>query len=347
LTDRACAGDTLVGVNRICLSFLAAFVTAAAQPDPANWGLKRIDRPDRLVAPDYAGQFRYDADGRGVNIYIIDSGVYTAHHEFTDRIHVVGDFVAHPGNPQATDDVSDCAADGVFQGHGTHNASYAAGSQYGVAKSAHIWVLKVDRNGPDGCAATTSEKRAGLLAAVKWVSANHRPPAVVNISFDASRFGAEVLQAIHRAATRPDPPGRPLLFTLSAGGGGNVATRFGDLADSAIVVAASDIADTARQTTYGPGLALFAPGVGTRSAACCAGGPDAFHDAVGECPRPAACDSYAAPVAAGVAAAFLQLHPSATPAQVKDGLRNRAAAGRITNPGSSPNLLLQMVRLTD
>jgi len=332
-------------MSGLSILFLAiAFAVSASQANPANWGLKRIDRPDALVPPEYDGQFRYAADGTGVNVYIIDSGVYIAHHEFRDRIHIVGDFTAHPTNPQATDDVSDCAADGTLQGHGTHTASYAAGTQYGVAKNARIWVLKVDKNGPKGCAATPAEQRAALMAAVDWVSANHQSPAVVNISFDVSRLGSNVLDVIQKAAAGLDPSRKKLLFTLSAGGGGDVAKRFGPVADSAIVVAASDITDNARQTTYGNKLTLFAPGVGTRSAACCAGGPDAFHDAVAECPSLSACDSYAAPVAAGVAAAYLQDHPLATPAEVKDALRNQAARGRIGNPGGSPNLLLQMVR---
>jgi len=302
--------------------------------------LWRIDQPVHNAAQN-ANQFRYVADGTGVNVYIIDSGVYVGHHEFTGRIHVVGNFVDHPTNPQPTDDVSDCAADGTWEGHGTHNASYAAGTQAGVAKNAQIWVLKAADAGCNGT-------EAALVAAVDWIKNNGQHPGVINISFDVTRFSGNILSHI-LAATNPPAPQRGFLFTLSAGGGGPVDTRFGAVADSAIVAAVTDRDDNAGQSDYGPKLALFAPGIATTSAACCARGPDAYHVATVGLPGSGAecspsCDSYAAPVAAGVAAVYLQRHPSATPSQVQSAIIKRAASGQVKNAGTSTNLLLQTAR---
>jgi subtilisin family serine protease len=329
---------------------LAAVITAAGgyarplrgfvQSKPANWGLWRIDRPI-LREAQAANQFRYGSDGTGVHIYIIDSGVYRQHHEFTGRTHVAGNFSDHPANPQPTDDVSDCSADGglpfPWEGHGTHSASYAAGTRSGVAKNAQIWILRASN------CQSTDDNDPALIAAVDWIRLNGRHPGVVNISFDVGRSRSIVRDHI-LAAINPPPPEQGFLYTLSAGSGGDVSARFGELARYAIVAAVTDRDDAPGATDYGDGLTLFAPGIATRSAACCAGGPDAYHVATvgpahsgAECSR--ACDSYAAPVVAGVAAAYLQRHPGANPAEVRAAILSGAAS----IPGL-PKPLLQMTR---
>jgi subtilisin family serine protease len=319
----------------------ARILLAFVQSKPANWGLWRIDRP-ALPDAQAANQFRYVADGTSVNIYIIDSGVYREHHEFTGRTHAVGNFFDHPANPQPTDDVSDCAADGKlpypWEGHGTHAASYAAGTHSGVAKNAQIWILRASRcqdkedNGP------------ALIAAVDWIRFNGRHPGVVNISFDVGRSADNSVRDHILAAINPPPPEQGFLYTLSAGGGGDVSSRFGELARHAIVAAVTDRTDAAGAADYGDGLTLFAPGIATLSAACCARGPDAYHvAAVGplhsgaECSL--ACDSYAAPVAAGVAATYLQRHPGANPAEVRRAILSGAATVQ-----GLPKPMLQMTR---
>ena len=50
----------------------------------------------------------------------------------------------------------------------------------------------------------------------------------------------------------------------------------------------------------------------------------------------------AAASAAGAAALYLQCHPLATPAEVKDAIVAAATPGIITNTGTSPNPLLHL-----
>ena len=78
-------------------------------PDkPNTWGLRRISDPDELApAFDPCG-----ADGTGVTVVIIDSGIALEHTEFTGRIRTTVNF-NHDGAPDGADS----------DGHGTHVAS--------------------------------------------------------------------------------------------------------------------------------------------------------------------------------------------------------------------------------
>ncbi|WP_395836047.1 S8 family serine peptidase [Cystobacter fuscus] len=69
-------------------------------------------------------------------------------------------------------------------GHGTHVAGTAGGSQWGVAKNVRLHAVRV--LGCDGKGSTS-----GVIAGVDWVTANHVKPAVANMSLggDASRTG--------------------------------------------------------------------------------------------------------------------------------------------------------------
>src|SRR5206468_2588705 len=69
------------------------------------------------------------------------------------------------------------------RGHGTLNASLAAGTRSGVAKGARVFALRAYCS--DGPAGSASRRGSGdaMANAVRWITAHGRRPGVVNISF--------------------------------------------------------------------------------------------------------------------------------------------------------------------
>jgi len=92
--------------------------------------------------------------------------------------------------------------------------------------------------------------------------------------------------------------------------------------------------DAASQSGYGPHLTIFAPGVRIPGA----GNASDVATFIGDG------DSFAAPLAAGTAALFLQSHPQATPGAVKQAIVHAATPGVIANAGSAPNRLLHIIQ---
>jgi subtilisin family serine protease len=245
------------------------------------------------------------------------------------------------------------AGDG-YDGHGTHNASFAAGLKSGVATKAHIYALRVKGPEAGDCA-----NEQAIVNAVNWIVANNGPiRAVVNLSLRATTDAVHT--AIHKSINPPS--GFGLTYTLTGNTGGSVDQTWGFvIPNEALVVGGTDsqdnpIANLANRP-YGPLLALFAPAKGLCGASLgeafnfsspCAGGAQYSIPELAVCPKPCAKaiagDSFAAALVAGVAAVYLQQHQNATPAQVREALRTGAALNRVTNSGTSDNRLLQMPR---
>lgn len=306
-----------------------------------NWGLDRIDQT-RLPMD---GQYRYARDGDGVTIYVIDSGVYAEHRDFTGRLQTIGNFF-HPPSDSRHADVSDCATLNNWEGHGTHTASYAAGTRFGVAKRAAIVMLKA---ADESCRGSNE----AVSRALDWIRTFGRTPAVINISYDVAVYSAALRQKlVDTIDGTGTTKGQRFTVVLSAGSQPDVSRRFGPvLFAKALIVAGTTRTDAVgARRDYGPGLTLFAPAVGTRSAACCRN-PNGTHETtvtatpavdVPECPAGSGCDSYAAAHVSGVAALYLQARPHAAPAEVFGALVEAATRDVLTNVGSAPNRLLRV-----
>ena len=249
--------------------------------------------------------------GRGVTVYVIDTGVRITHRDFGGRARYGWDFV----------DGDRSASDG--NGHGTHVAAIAAGARYGVAKRASVVAVRVL---DDSGAGTTSQ----LIAGIDWVTRHAHRPAVANLSLGGphdDRLDAAVRASIAAGIT----------YTVAAGNGGLPASRYSPAdVPQAVTVGATDRADArASFSNWGPALDLFAPGVGITSATNVSDTGKAAWSGT----------SMAAPHAAGAAALYLGGHPGATPARVAGALVAGAVSGTVTGAGpGSPGKLLHVPR---
>ncbi|MDN3293991.1 S8 family serine peptidase [Streptomyces ficellus] len=283
-------------------------VTATAVQSDPTWGLDRIDqRPLPLDA-----SYTYNTTASNVHVYVIDTGVRVSHSDFGGRASIGTDTIGDGQNG------NDC------NGHGTHVAGTAAGSTYGVAKSASIVGVRVLNCEGSGTI-------SGVIAGVDWVTANAVKPAVANMSLGGganSSLDAAVQNSIASGVS----------YAVAAGNG-NTGGRAQDACKysparvpEAITVGATDKTDTkASWSNYGTCLDLFAPGVGITSA--WHSGDTSTNTISGT--------SMATPHVAGAAALYLAANPSASPAQVSDALSANATSGVVQSAGSgSPNKLL-------
>jgi subtilisin family serine protease len=137
-----------------------------------SWGLDRIDQRNNTLNEEY----KYKYTGKGVHVYVIDSGIRNDHNEFRSRIGNGIDFVYN-------DDI----AEDNCNGHGTYVAGIIAGTNYGVANEAIIHPIRVSN-----CEGTSS--RIKIYSAIDWILENHKKPAVVNMSMGENTVNIIIMQ---------------------------------------------------------------------------------------------------------------------------------------------------------
>ncbi|MGQ0463956.1 MAG: S8 family serine peptidase [Sporichthyaceae bacterium] len=301
----------------------AAPVGSAAAISPAPWGLDRIDQ--RTLPLDNAFTIADDA-GKGVEIYIVDSGIRNTHVQFAGRVAGGKNFV--PGGGVGTgvvpEDTGDC------DGHGTHVAGSAGARDYGVAAAATIVPVRVF-----DCVGTTLN--SVILLGLDWIAGQRLAdraagladvPAVVNLSLG----GGSLLQTAVGGLL-------DLGFTVVvAAGNDSTATTVVDSCDvspagvrRALTVAASTSEDVrADFSNGGPCVDLFAPGVEIASTSSRSDTGIEYLDGT----------SMAAPHVAGAAAVYLGSNPAASPYEVANHLKQRATRNVVSAGGATPNLLL-------
>ncbi|KAG8696485.1 subtilisin-like serine protease [Ceratobasidium sp. 394] len=261
-----------------------------------------VERTEAPVVEELAKR----ANGAGVVVYGIDTGIYTAHSTFGGRARWGATFGGYAN------------ADG--NGHGTHTAGTAIGNNYGVATSATIVAVKVLSDAGSGA-------YSDIIAGVNWVVNNKgSSPAVVTMS-----LGGNANSALDSAISLAIGSG--VHFSIAAGNSNVDAagTSPARVAAANTVGAVDSSNRKASFSNYGSVLDVWALGVNVLSAWI--GSTTATNTISGT--------SMATPRVAGYLAVALGDYGSVSPVSLSASLKSHAAAVVSGAPSGTTNLLAQ------
>lgn len=323
-----------------------------------NWGLDRVDQS----SPPRDASYSFGANGTGVRVYMLDSGIWAPNREFTNS---AGGSRVAPGFDAVIPPLgaSDC------YGHGSHTAGILGGRTFGVAKNVTLVPVRFV-----GCGLTDGSSQASwVVTGLNWIVGQHALGA--NGSEIVSWSGGNSFSWVNNPGFETlrlavsDLARNPKLLLIQSAGNQNAnsclysfgdETRFSDpeLREAIariLVVGGSDEADNRWTDRFGDPYVPCSPCAGSNTGTCIDLFAPAAHvlsaaahlDRASPAPPTGAyCQlsgtSMAAPHVAGAAALFLQNHRNASAADVKKYLVGIAAQNKLSQGtiGTSPNLLL-------
>ncbi|KAK0202140.1 serine protease [Desarmillaria ectypa] len=276
----------------------------------APWGLNRISQSKALTTSDTSAltyTYTYDAAGDGVDVYVVDTGIYTAHSTFGGRATWGATFGGYAN------------ADG--NGHGTHVSGTIGGAQYGVAKSVNLIAVKVLSDAGSGYI-------SDILSGFDWIinaTETSGKPSIVSMSLGgsaSSTFDSGVLSLIHAG----------IHVVVAAGNDGTDASGTSPARVAEVItVGATTITDAkASWSNYGPVVDIFAPGAFVTSSWI--GSTTATNNISGT--------SMATPHVSGIVAYIISQSGNTTPAAMSILVKSLGISGVLTGiPSGTTNLL--------
>lgn len=251
--------------------------------------------------------------GRGVNVYVLDSGIRVSHIEFGGRAIPAYDASFSP--PKVCDGTdTTCAEDD--RGHGTHVAGSVGGATHGVAPESTLWAMQRGDSLGDG------------LGGIDWLVQNKQTPAVLQMSWGPTEDTSVIAEAAVDAAVAAG-------ITVVVAGGNYArdacdSTTFARI-PNAIAVASTDASNTRSYfSNLGPCIDMLAPGSSITSA----------HHSDDDAFRVLSSTSMAAPQVAGGAALVLERNPGMSPAEVLEELQSNSLKNYIRWAATDNNYFL-------
>jgi subtilisin family serine protease len=272
------------------------------------WNLSRVNQR-KLPLDDIYKPF---AQGNGVHVYIVDSGVNLSLPAFDGR---AGRSVAIPSAGVSPDDCN---------GHGTHVAGTVGSNSYGVAAGTILHSVRVLN-----CAG--SGTIADVVSGLNWVAANVERPAIVNASLGVpGRY--EALDGVVE-----DLRAMGILMVVAAGNDGGNSCDFSFAGSPGVItVGATSQTDAATKfSNSGSCLDVWAPGYEIPSLSLTGG--TSIRSGT----------SMAAPAVTGVAAILWSQNPDLKPVDIERSIKETATSDVVDESLSaqpSPNKMVYVAR---
>ncbi|KAF2993352.1 subtilisin-like serine protease [Curvularia kusanoi] len=272
----------------------------------ATWGLGRISQQ----SPGTPSPYTFDSTaGANTCVYVIDTGIYTAHPEFEGRASFLANFAGDGDNTDGS-------------GHGTHCAGTVGSKTYGVAKKTKLFAVKIlDASG--------SGSNSGVLAGINYVANDAKSRTGCSGGFVGSMsLGGSKSTIVNSAVANVVKGG--VFMVVAAGNDAQDASNTSPASEpTAFTVGASDSSDNfASFSNYGTSIDIIAPGVNILST-WNNGGTNTISGT-----------SMAAPHVAGLAAYILAFEGKMNPAALASRLQTLALKNRIKGSlKGTPNYL--------